>query len=55
MVTSELGTGPLPEPIGRLVDEEFARARATWLDEAWRPDAETLAAADTFFRRWVRD
>jgi len=52
-VTSELGTGPLPAPIGRLVDEEFAIAREVWLDEPWRPDAETLAAADGFFRRWV--
>ena len=52
-VTSELGTGPLPVPIGRLVDEEFAIAREMWLDEAWRPDAATLAAADALFRRWV--
>jgi predicted nucleotidyltransferase len=52
-VTSEIGAGPLPAPIGRLVDEEFALARDLWLDEAWRPDAETLAAADAFFRRWV--
>jgi predicted nucleotidyltransferase len=52
-VTSELGTGPLPAPIGRLVDEEFAIAREMWLDEAWRPDAATQAAADDLFRRWV--
>jgi predicted nucleotidyltransferase len=53
-VTSELGSGPLPSPIGRLVDDEFARARALWLDEAWRPDPDMVAAADAFFRRWVR-
>ncbi len=53
-VTSELGTGPLPTPIGRLVDEEFALARELWLDEPWRQDAATLAAADEFFRRWVK-
>jgi uncharacterized protein len=52
-VTSELGVGPLPAPIGRLVDEEFARAREFWLDEPWRPDAERLAAADELFRRWA--
>jgi hypothetical protein len=52
-VTSELGSGPLPAPIGQLVDEEFARARDCWLDEPWRPDAENLAAADELFRRWV--
>jgi predicted nucleotidyltransferase len=52
-VTSELGAGPLPLPLGRLVDEEFAIARDLWLDEAWRPDAETLGAADAFFRHWV--
>ena len=52
-LTSELGTGPLPAAIGRLVDEEFAVARERWLDEAWRPDAATLAAADDLFRRWV--
>src|SRR5262249_37658726 len=54
-VTSELGAGPLPAAIGRLIDEEFAVARETWLDEAWRPEAEVLAAADEFFRRWVTD
>jgi predicted nucleotidyltransferase len=52
-VTSELGSGPLPPPIGRLIDEEFAMARDVWRDEAWRPDAATIAAADTFFRRWA--
>ena len=52
-VTSELGTGPLPGPIGRLVDEEFTRAREVWLDEAWRPEKEMITAADGFFRRWV--
>src|SRR5262249_45137757 len=53
-VTSELGSGPLPAPIGRLVDEEFAIARESGLDEPWRPDAGTLAAANELFRRWVR-
>jgi predicted nucleotidyltransferase len=52
-VTSELGDGPLPAAIGRLVDEEFAVARELWLDEPWRPDPATVAAADDLFRRWV--
>ena len=53
-VTSELGTGPLPGPIGRLVDDEFTRAREVWLDEPWRPEAAMVAEADEFFRRWVK-
>jgi hypothetical protein len=53
-ITSELGVGPLPPAIGQLVDEEFATARATWLDEPWRPEPATLAAADDLFRRWVK-
>jgi uncharacterized protein len=52
-VTSELGSGPLPTAIGHLIDDEFAIAREFWRDEAWRPDAGTLAAANELFRRWV--
>ena len=53
-VTSELGSGPLPAPLGRLIDEEFAIASsASSLDQAWRPDAATRAAADDLFRRWA--
>jgi hypothetical protein len=52
-VTSELGSGPLPAPLGRLIDQEFAIASASSLDEAWRPDAATRAAADALFRRWA--
>jgi uncharacterized protein len=51
--TSELGTGPLPDPVGRLIDAEFDMAREFWLDEAWRPDAATLALANELFRRWA--
>ena len=54
-VTSELGSGPLPSPIGNLIDTEFAIAREVWLDEAWRPDAATLVAANDLFRRWAGD
>jgi predicted nucleotidyltransferase len=52
-VTSELGSGLLPPPIGSLIDAEFAIARDVWLDQPWRPEATTLAAADDLFRRWV--
>ncbi len=54
-VTSELGSGPLPGPIGNLIDAEFAIARELWLDEPWRPEAATWAAANDLFRRWAAD
>lgn len=54
-VTSELGSGPLPNSIANLIDTEFAIAREVWLDEAWRPDAATLAAANDLFRRCAAD
>jgi uncharacterized protein len=52
-VTRELGSGPLPPPIGSLIDTEFAIARDHWLGEPWRADPEVVAAADDLFRRWV--
>jgi uncharacterized protein len=52
-VTSELGSGLLPPPIGSLIDTEFAIARDVWLDQPWRPEARILAAANDLFRRWV--
>ena len=52
-VTRELGSGPLPAPIGALIDAEFALARDLWLGEAWRPEPEMIAAADALFRRWI--
>jgi predicted nucleotidyltransferase len=52
-VTRELGEGPLPAPIGALIDAEFAQARERWLDQPSRPDPEAVAAADGLFRRWV--
>jgi hypothetical protein len=52
-VTRELGSGPLPEPIGALIDAEFETARATWLREAWRPEPATIAAANDLLRRWA--
>jgi predicted nucleotidyltransferase len=51
--TRELGTGSLPEPIGALIDTEFETARATWLREAWRPEPDTIAAANELLRRWT--
>jgi predicted nucleotidyltransferase len=52
-VTRELGTGPLPAPVGALIDAEFAQARAQCQREAWRPEPESVTAANGFFRRWV--
>ena len=52
-VTRELGSGPLPAPVASLIDAEFADARERWLDEPWRPEPATIAAADALFRRWV--
>jgi predicted nucleotidyltransferase len=52
-VTRELGDGPLPMPLGALIDTEFATARELWRDEDSRPAPATIAAADDFFRRWV--
>lgn len=52
-VTRELGEGPLPAPIGALIDQEFAQAREHWRDEPWRPERDAVVAADALFRRWV--
>jgi predicted nucleotidyltransferase len=52
-VTRELGSGPLPPPIGRLIDEEFAAARLHWPKAPLRVDPPVLAAANDLFRRWI--
>jgi predicted nucleotidyltransferase len=52
-VTRELGSGPLPPPIGGLIDAEFALTRDRLPDERWRAEPEVIAAADDLFRRWV--
>jgi predicted nucleotidyltransferase len=52
-VTRELGSGPLPAPIGALIDAEFTLAREIWPAEPWRPAAEVVAAANVFLRRWI--
>ena len=52
-VTRELGSGPLPPPIGALIDAEFAIAREQWWREPWRVDPATVAAANALFRRWA--
>jgi uncharacterized protein len=52
-VTRELGDGPLPQPIGALIDAEFAIAREHWARHPWRPAPATVAAANALFRRWV--
>jgi predicted nucleotidyltransferase len=51
--THELGSGPLPTPIGALIDAEFTLARAHWLKDAWRPEPDMVAAANALFRRWL--
>ena len=52
-VTRELGEGPLPTPIGALIDDEFTRAREQRLDEPWRPAEDAVEAANRLFRHWV--
>ena len=52
-VTRELGTGPLPGPIGALIDAEFAAARELWPSEPWRPEPAMVAAADALLRTWL--
>jgi uncharacterized protein len=51
--TRELGSGALPRPVGELIDQEFAKARALWLREPLRPDPAAMSAADALFRRWI--
>jgi len=51
--TRELGSGPLPEPIQRFIDEEFATARESLSARAPAVNAEARAMAGDFFRRWV--
>jgi uncharacterized protein len=53
-VTRELGTAPLPPPIGALIDAEFSLAHEFWASEPWRPEAATIDEANGFLRRWTR-
>jgi predicted nucleotidyltransferase len=52
-VTRELGDGSLPQPIGALIDAEFAIAREHWARQPWHADPAMAAAANALFRRWV--
>jgi uncharacterized protein len=52
-VTRELGRGPLPPPIGALIDSEFAIAAGLWLTERTHLSDADRQAADALFRRWV--
>lgn len=52
-VTRELGRGPLPAPVGALIDSEFAIAAGLWATERMHPDETQRQAADAMFRRWV--
>jgi hypothetical protein len=51
--TRELGTAPLPAPIERFVDGEFALAAETLPTSPHRLDRYSKAAAEAFFRIWV--
>ena len=51
--TRELGSGPLPAPIGALIDAEFTLARELWLREDGRAEPATVEAANGLFRRWA--
>jgi predicted nucleotidyltransferase len=53
-VTRELGTAPLPAPVGALIDAEFTLARELWPSEPWRPEPAVVAQANAFLRRWLR-
>lgn len=50
--TRELGVAPVPEPIGRFIDEEFTDARGRW--PKTQPDHSARAEAALFFREAVR-
>jgi predicted nucleotidyltransferase len=52
--TRELGEAPLPEPIVRFVDEEFALARETLPARSGRLDPAARAAAEELFREAVQ-
>jgi uncharacterized protein len=51
--TRELGHGPLPPPVGALIDAEFALAGNLWRREAVPHNPVDRAAADALFLRWV--
>ncbi len=51
--TRELGAGPLPPPIGALIDGEFHIASTLWHGHARGLDPDAKEAADAVFRRWV--
>ncbi|MDQ0511221.1 nucleotidyltransferase domain-containing protein [Ancylobacter amanitiformis] len=50
--TRELGEGPMPAPILRLIEQELASGEAT-MREAPATPLEGRAEAETFFRAWV--
>lgn len=51
--TRELGEAPLPQPIVRFVDDEFALARETLPASSARLDPAARSAAEDLFRRAV--
>lgn len=51
--THELGSGALPEPVGRFIDSEFEAARMVWAETGHAASPAAREEADIFFRRWV--
>lgn len=52
-VTRELGRGPLPPQLGKLIDAEFALGHELWGTGQTVYRAADLNATDELFRRWV--
>lgn len=52
--TRELGTGPLPQPLAALIDEELEWARAKTVRRGPGQRREQLAMCETFFAESVR-
>ncbi|TFZ57803.1 nucleotidyltransferase domain-containing protein [Methylorubrum sp. Q1] len=52
--TRELGRAPLPPELAAFIDNEFAWGRETFATTMVRISPEARAAAEDFFRRWVR-
>ena len=52
-VTRELGSAPLPKPIERFIDGEFALARETLPPRAARLDSRAKEASEDFFRATI--
>jgi predicted nucleotidyltransferase len=52
-VTREMGSGPLPKALGKLIDSEFARAKDIWIIDRIPDRADDEESADAFLRKWI--